>query len=167
MRKKAPESPFEAGQIIIGLGPGFSAGLDCHAVVETNRGHRMGRVIWDGSAEADSGVPEPVQGYAVDRVLRAPIDGVLSGGLELGTLVKAGDQLVMVGDRSVKALFDGVLRGLVHDGLKVHSGMKIGDLDPRGIVENCFTASDKALAVGGGVLEALLSYERIRKALAS
>jgi xanthine dehydrogenase accessory factor len=167
MRKKAPESGIEAGQILIGLGPGFTAGLDCHAVVETNRGHQMGRVIWEGSAEEDSGIPEPIQGYAVDRVLRAPVDGVLKGGVKLGTLVKSGEELARVGDQAVYAPFDGVLRGLVHDGLEVHTGMKIGDLDPRGVVKYCFTVSDKALAVGGGVLEAMLSYKTIRKAIAN
>jgi xanthine dehydrogenase accessory factor len=166
MRKKAPESTTEAERIIIGLGPGFTAGLDCHAVIETNRGHMMGRVIWNGPAQADTGVPEPVGGYDVDRVLRAPVSGLLKEGQAIGTLVKKGEIVVEVGDTAVRAPFDGVLRGLIHDGLQVQSGMKIGDLDPRGVVESCFTVSDKALAVGGGVLEALLSFEDIRKVLA-
>jgi xanthine dehydrogenase accessory factor len=167
MRKIAPELAIEAGEIVIGLGPGFTAGLDCHAVVETNRGHAMGRVIWDGSAQEDTGIPEPVAGYDVDRVLRAPVDGVLGNGLEIGTRVKVDDHLAQVGDHPVIAPFDGVLRGLVHDGLRVRAEMKIGDLDPRAIVEYCFRVSDKALAVGGGVLEALLTFRSIRKALGS
>ncbi|MGD8552580.1 MAG: selenium-dependent molybdenum cofactor biosynthesis protein YqeB [Anaerolineales bacterium] len=166
MRKKPPDLALNAEYLLIGLGPGFSAGLDCYAVVETNRGHMMGRVIWDGSAEADTGVPESVRGYDVDRVLRAPTDGELQGGLKIGTRVQKGDQLANVGNAPVLAPFDGVLRGIVHDGLRVRTGMKIGDLDPRGVQEYCFSVSDKALAVGGGVLEALLSFEDIRKALA-
>ncbi|MDF1500371.1 MAG: selenium-dependent molybdenum cofactor biosynthesis protein YqeB [Anaerolineales bacterium] len=165
MRKRQPERTIETGEVVIGLGPGFTAGLDCHAVIETNRGHAMGRVIWDGPAEEDTGVPEAVGDYRGDRVLRAPADGVLTGGLEIGTVVKDGDVLARVGERPVQAPFDGVLRGLIHDGLPVKTGMKVGDLDPRGVVEHCFTVSDKALAVGGGVLEALLSFEAIRKAL--
>jgi xanthine dehydrogenase accessory factor len=165
MRKKAPEIGKEALPFVIGLGPGFTAGLDCHAVIETNRGHKMGRVIWKGSAEADTGIPEPVRGYDVDRVLRAPADGELHGGLDIGTLVGKGEQLARIVDHPVLAPFDGVLRGLIHDGLPVHEGMKIGDLDPRGIPEYCFLVSDKSLAVGGGVLEALLSQPEIRRAM--
>ncbi|MGD2057501.1 MAG: selenium-dependent molybdenum cofactor biosynthesis protein YqeB [Anaerolineales bacterium] len=167
MRKRAPEPAMDSAPVVVGLGPGFTAGLDCHAVVETNRGHWMGRVIWDGTAEEDTGVPERVQGYDVERVLRSPAAGVLTGGKAIGTRVKEGDELAKVDGRSVEAPFDGVLRGLIHDGLEVRAGMKIGDLDPRGVVEHCFSASDKALAVGGGVLEALLSYEHIREALGS
>ncbi len=165
MRKSAPELAIAADEVVIGLGPGFTAGLDCHAVIETNRGHAMGRVIWDGSAQKNTGVPEAVQGYDVDRVLRAPAHGVLTEGLDIGTVVEEGDVLARVGDHPVQATFNGVLRGMVHDGLEVNEGMKIGDLDPRGIVEHCFTVSDKALAIGGGVLEALLSFDAIRNAL--
>lgn len=165
MRKRQPEPAIKTDGVVIGLGPGFTAGLDCHAVIETNRGHAMGRVIWDGSAQQDTGIPEPVAGYDVQRVLRAPAEGVLGSGLKLGTSVEAGEVLAHVGDQPVQAPFAGVLRGLVHDGIPVKVGMKIGDLDPRGVVEHCFTVSDKALAVGGGVLEALLSFEVIRKAL--
>lgn len=167
MRKRAPELGMEAAQVVIGLGPGFTAGLDCHAVVETNRGHWMGRVLWDGSAEKDTGVPEPVLGFDVDRVLRSPAEGVLTGGKPIGTRIIAGDEIARVGAEPVQAPFQGVLRGLIHDDLEVRAGMKIGDLDPRGVVEHCFSASDKALAVGGGVLEALLSFENIREALGS
>jgi xanthine dehydrogenase accessory factor len=166
MRKQPPEINLYADYLLIGLGPGFTAGFDCHAVVETNRGHAMGRVIGDGTAEVDTGVPEPVLGYDVDRVLRAPADGELSDGLDIGTLVHKGHELAHVGQVPVLAPFDGVLRGLVHDGLQVRAGMKIGDLDPRGVVDYCFSVSDKALAVAGGVLEGLLSFEDIRKGLA-
>jgi xanthine dehydrogenase accessory factor len=166
MRKRPPELLLTAGPMVIGLGPGFTAGKDCHAVVETNRGHHMGRVYWEGSAEADTGIPESVWGYDVDRVLRAPADGILASEAVLGELVQRGETIATVGGRPVKAAFDGVLRGLIHDDLEVREGMKIGDLDPRGEPSYCIQISDKSLAVGGGVLEALLSRSEIRRRLA-
>ena len=144
-------------KLVIGLGPGFTAGVDCHAVVETNRGHHLGRVFWEGSAEADTGQPEPVRGFAGERVLRAPSAGTLVGRAEIGQAVKAGEVVAEVDGAPIVATFDGVLRGLVHDGLPVTAGMKVGDLDPRGVRENCFTISDKARSIGGGVLEAVLT----------
>lgn len=144
-------------RLVIGLGPGFTAGKDCHAVVETNRGHDLGRVYWEGSAEPDTGVPEPVRGHAGERVLRAPTDGVLAARAEIGQAIKSGDVVAEVAGLPITAAFDGVLRGLVHDGLTVTAGMKVGDLDPRGVREHCFTISDKARSIGGGVLEAVLT----------
>lgn len=166
MRKKPPELGLGAAPVVVGLGPGFTAGVDCHAVIETNRGHHLGRVLWQGRTEADSGVPEPVRGYDVDRVLRAPAEGRLQAGVQLGSVVEAGDRLAEVGGVPLEAPFRGALRGLVHDGLPVRKGMKVGDLDPRAEPSYCFQISDKALAVGGGVLEALLSQERVRRQLA-
>ncbi len=148
-------------KLVIGLGPGFTAGLDCHAVVETNRGHHLGRVFWEGMAEADTGLPEPVRGFAGERVLRAPAAGVLMGSAQIGDRVQAGDVVATVEGQPIAAPFDGVLRGLVHDGLPVTAGMKVGDLDPRGVRENCFTISDKARSIGGGVLEAVLAGMRL------
>lgn len=165
MRKAPPEENLASHLFTIGLGPGFTAGVNCQAVIETNRGHSMGRVIWEGSAEADKKIPAAVVGYDVSRVLRAPLSGILEGGLKIGAMVKAGEEVVRVGGVPVEAPFDGVLRGLVHDGLHVDEAMKIGDLDPRGESSYCFSISDKALAVGGGVLEALLSQPRFRRAL--
>lgn len=162
MRKRPPEGAWAASPIVIGLGPGFTAGRDCHAVVETNRGHHMGRVYWKGQAEADTGIPETVGGHDVDRVLRAPCDGILTAEVHLAEPVKAGSHLARVGDGLVTAPFDGVLRGMVHDGVHVSGGMKIGDLDPRGVPDFCRQISDKSLAVGGGVLEALLTQQDIR-----
>ncbi len=167
MRKLPSELPQSAASLVIGLGPGFTAGVDCHVVVETNRGHHMGRVYWEGSAEADTGIPEPVLGYDVDRVLRAPADGILMSRVALGEPVHQGDTIASVDEHKVDAPFDGVLRGLIHDGLEVHAGMKIGDLDPRGEISYCLQISDKSLAVGGGVLEALLSRPEIRHRLAA
>lgn len=167
MRKRPPELPLSAAPMVIGLGPGFTAGKDCHAVVETNRGHHMGRVFWEGSAEADTGAPEAVQGHDVDRVLRSPADGVLVSSVGLGQKVHSGETIATVNGQEVTAAFDGVLRGLIHDGLPVHKGMKIGDLDPRGDSSYCTQISDKSLAVGGGVLEAMLSSPDIRRQLAA
>jgi xanthine dehydrogenase accessory factor len=166
MRKRPSDLPLTAAPLIIGLGPGFTAGQDCHAVVETNRGHHMGRVYWHGSAEPDTGIPESVQGFDVDRVLRAPADGALEAVAQLGDMIQPGQIIARVAGREVKAEFAGALRGLIYDGVQVHSGMKIGDLDPRGEPSYCALISDKSLAVGGGVLEALLSRPDIRRRLA-
>ncbi len=165
---KAPvEDQSGYAPLVIGLGPGFTAGLDCHAVVETNRGHHMGRVFWQGSAQPDTGVPEPVAGYDVERVLRAPANGVLRSYVELGTLIEEGQLIAEVEGMPLRAPFSGALRGLIHDGSEVRMGAKVGDLDPRGLIEYCYQISDKSLAVGGGVLEALLSRAMIRRALGS
>jgi xanthine dehydrogenase accessory factor len=165
MRKRPPEMGMEAAPLVIGLGPGFTAGVDCHAVIETNRGHHMGRVFWEGSAEPDTGIPEPVSGYDVDRVLRAPGDGTLEGGIALGSLVRTGDVLARVNGLPLLAPFDGALRGLIHDSLQVKEEEKVGDLDPRGDPIYCYQISDKSLAVGGGVLEAILSHPESRRHL--
>lgn len=146
--------------VVIGLGPGFVAGVDVHAVIETNRGHFLGRVILDGSAEPDTGIPGAVMGYTVERVLRAPGDGMLRTGMSIGDEVKAGEVVGHVDGSSVVAGISGVIRGLLADGLNVAEGIKIGDIDPRGVREHCFTISDKALAIGGGVLEAVLYLRR-------
>jgi xanthine dehydrogenase accessory factor len=166
MRKIPPERGLDLAPLVIGLGPGFVAGQDCHAVVETNRGHHMGRVFWRGSAQADTAVPEPVIGIDADRVLRAPKRGVMHGLAPLGSLVGAGQPVFRVGDETVLAPFAGAVRGLLHDGLEVEAGVKVGDLDPRGVVSFCAEISDKALAVGGGVLEAILSRPELRRQLA-
>ena len=142
--------------IVIGVGPGFTAGVDCHAVVETMRGHTLGRVIYTGSALPNTNIPGLIGGFAGERVLRAPADGEFRSARQIGDLVKAGDVAGYVSGEPMACTIDGVLRGLIADGVLVHKGMKSGDVDPRGDVDNCYTASDKALAVGGGVLEALL-----------
>lgn len=165
MLKEAVEPQMGYAPMVVGLGPGFEVGVNCHAVVETNRGHRLGRVFWEGGAEEDTGVPEPVAGYAVDRVLRAPARGVIRSRARLGTLIDQGEVIAEVGGSPLRAAFRGALRGLIHDGLRVEAGEKVGDLDPRGVVEYCYQVSDKALAVGGGVLEALLSRPSIRAGL--
>ncbi len=147
--------------VVIGVGPGFTAGKDCHAVVETMRGHTLGRVYEQGSALPNTAVPGLIGGYAGERVLRAPTDGVFHQVLEIGAMVKAGDVAGTVEGQPMRCTIDGVLRGILPDGITVFKGMKSGDVDPRGDVSACYTASDKALAVGGGVLEALLHLTKV------
>jgi xanthine dehydrogenase accessory factor len=146
---------IDDARVVVALGPGFTAGVDCHAVVETNRGHNLGRVILEGSAEPNTGVPGTVGGESARRVLRAPAEGVFRSVRAIGDRVITGEAVAYVGGSPVEARLDGVLRGLLHDGLTCHRGMKVGDVDPRGIVSHCFTISDKALAVAGGVVEAI------------
>ncbi len=143
-------------QVVLALGPGFVAGVDAHAVIETNRGHNLGRVYYKGTAEADTGVPGDIGGYTAERLLRAPGEGLLQGRHAIGDTVSAGEVVATVGDAAVIAAISGVLRGLVHDGLVVPKGMKIGDIDPRARREHCYSISDKSRAIAGGVLEALL-----------
>jgi xanthine dehydrogenase accessory factor len=148
--------------LVIGLGPGFCAGKDVHLVVETNRGHNLGRVIEEGEAEPNSGIPGEIGGYTWERVLRAPGSGRLLGSKKIGDPVKKGEGVARVEGAVVEAGIDGVLRGILRDGLSVHQGMKVGDIDPRGIRAHCFTISDKARAIGGGVLEAILmGYDQL------
>lgn len=146
----------------IGLGPGFHAGKDCHAVIETRRSHTLGRVYWSGTTQADSGQPEGDP----RRVLRASGNGVLAAKANIGEHVDEGQVVAVIDDQySVISPFRGVLRGLIRPGLHVTKGLKIGDVDPRGDPSACTLVSDKALAIGGGVLEAILSREEIRKIL--
>jgi xanthine dehydrogenase accessory factor len=153
---------IDAAPLVVALGPGFTAGQDCHAVIETNRGHRLGRVIYDGAAESDTRKPGPVKGHLAERVLRAPADGYVAAVTTIGDRVKQGQLVARVAGHEVRAPFDGVLRGLIHPSVAVTTGFKIGDLDPRAVVRHCFTISDKSLAVGGGVLEAVLASEVVR-----
>jgi xanthine dehydrogenase accessory factor len=165
MVKRPSDLLLDAAPMIIGLGPGFTAGKDCHAVVETNRGHHMGRVFWEGSAQDDTGIPEKVAGHDVDRVLRAPTSGRFEGLQPLASIMAKGTAVGKVGGMPVHAPFTGALRGLLHSGLHVEVGAKVGDLDPRCDPTYCYQISDKSLAVGGGVLEALLSQPQIRARL--
>ncbi len=146
--------------LVIALGPGYKAGKDVHAVIETNRGHNLGRVYLQGCAEPNTGVPGTIGGYGIERILRAPCAGTLYGLRQIGDQVQEGETVAVVNadDSSmpITAAISGILRGLVRDGLPVSTGMKVGDVDPRAIREHCFTISDKSRAVGGGVLEAIM-----------
>lgn len=156
MAKKNLGTTIGMANLVIALGPGFEAGKDAHFVIETNRGHFLGRVIEKGFAEADTGLPGVVMGIGKERVLRAPAEGRWQAVKEIGMTVKKGEPLGMVSGRVLEAPIQGVIRGLIRTGTFVTEGLKIGDIDPRGKVENCYTISDKSLAVAGGVLEAIL-----------
>lgn len=163
--KRPPEALKHNARLYIGLGPGFTAGVDCSAVIETHRGHRLGRVIWQGQAQVDTGLPESVAERQAERVLRAPADGVLHTFAEIEAHLEPGEAVGKVGEKVLRAPFAGVLRGLLPEGMQVQQGMKIGDLDPRDDPALCRLVSDKALSIGGGVLEAILTKAELRPLL--
>ncbi len=146
--------------LVVGLGPGFVAGQDTHAVVETQRGSCLGRVIWSGSALADTGVPGDVLGHREERVLRAPRAGLFRGRRPIGDVVRAGEAVGEIDGTPVVAEVSGLLRGLLADGVTVFAGTKVGDVDPRGPSVDPAWVSDKARAVAAGVLEAILVGSR-------
>lgn len=152
------EAPF-----VIGVGPGFTAGEDCHAVVETKRGHYLGRVIWEGSAIANTGVPGEIGGFSTERIIRASADGVFEPIAHIGETVKEGQIVALCGGEPVHVMMSGIVRGLLQSGVKVTKGMKAGDVDARCIEKYCHTISDKARSIGGGVLEAAVYYEHKAK----
>lgn len=165
MAKKNTGTAITGAPLVIGVGPGFTAGVDCHAVIETKRGHTLGRVITEGSALPNTGIPGEIGGYTVERLLRSPADGVFEALASIGDRVQKGDTVAFVrsagaeGDEiPLKAGIGGIVRGLLPSGLAVTRGMKAGDVDPRCERFHCFTVSDKALAIGGGVLEAVLRF---------
>ncbi|WP_191397473.1 selenium-dependent molybdenum cofactor biosynthesis protein YqeB [Flavonifractor sp. An306] len=146
--------------IVLALGPGFTAGVDCHGVVETMRGHDLGRLILEGSAIPNTGVPGDVGGYTRERIIRAPADGPFEPVAQIGQKVELGDVVAKVNGVPVAAQLTGIVRGMLPAGIPVTKGMKSGDIDPRCEVRHCFTVSDKARAIGGGVLEGLLYFGR-------
>lgn len=148
--------------VVIGVGPGFTAPVDCDAAVETMRGHYLGRVYYEGSPLPNTAVPGLIGGYAGERVMRAPADGIFEPCVEIGAQVAAGDVCATVAGVPMRATIDGVVRGLLQAGVPVHEGMKAGDVDPRCCPEYIRTVSDKASAVGGGVLEAILALSSRR-----
>ena len=158
MAKRNLGTTLADAPLVVALGPGFSAGVDCQVVIETNRGHYLGRPLYQGAAEPNTGVPGNIAGKSVERLLRAPASGILENRAEIGDRVVAGQVVAMVGGQAVRSEIDGVLRGLVRSGLHVTANFKIGDVDPRAEPAHCFTISDKALAIGGGVLEAVMGY---------
>ena len=165
MRKVPSELTIDKVPLVIGLGPGFAAGVDCHAVIETQRGPHLGRVIWRGSASPDTGIPERVGAAQHERVLRAPKDGFFQSVVEIGQMVTTGSILADVDGMEICAPFSGLIRGLIHSGVRVQKGTKVGDLDPRNDRKLAFEISDKALAIGGAVLEAILSRTDLRPLL--
>ncbi len=156
LAKRNLGTTMDMAPVVVGVGPGFTVGIDCHAVVETMRGHTLGRAYYTGSALPNTAIPGLVGGFAGERVLRASADGPFRGLAAIGDRVEAGQVVAHSGEGEVVAMISGVLRGLVADGVYVTRGLKCGDVDARGDVSYCNLVSDKGLAVAGGVLEAIL-----------
>ena len=140
---------------VVALGPGFRAGVDVDAVIETKRGHTLGSIIYSGSAIENTGIPGEIAGVAAERVMHSPSSGEFRTVRSIGDIVQKGDVIAYVGESEVKATIDGRLRGLLRTGLEVPEGFKIADIDPRGENADHTTVSDKARAIAGGVLEAV------------
>ena len=161
LAKKNLGTNREMAPITVALGPGFTAGEDVDAVIETKRGHNLGRVLWDGSAAPNTGIPGSIAGFAKERVIHCPAKGILRNVKHITETVSKGEIIAVVetenGDVPVEATLDGILRGLIRDGYPVTVGFKMADIDPRAEeYNNCFTISDKARCIAGGVLEAIL-----------
>jgi len=154
--KKNLGTNLSEAPLVIGLGPGFEAGRDVHMVIETNRGHNLGRIILNGCAEPNTGAPGNINGYTKKRVLRSPCSGIFNSSLNIGDLVKQNDVVGHVDGKPVVAQIDGVLRGHIRNNTMVTEQLKIGDIDPRGKIEYCTSISEKARAIGGSILEAIL-----------
>ncbi len=156
LAKKNLGTQINDAPLVIGLGPGFTASKDAHVVIETNRGHNLGKMILNGAAEPDTGIPGDIGGFTVERVLRTMKKGIFRPQRSIGDRVNKGTVVAVVDDFPVIAKISGVIRGLLREGVEVKKGMKVGDIDPRGKRELCLTISDKARTIGGGVLEAIL-----------
>ena len=143
--------------VVIGIGPGFIVGQHCSVAVESMRGHDLGRIYYQGSPLADTGIPGNVGGYTKERVLHAPAEGLLKVHHDITAIVKTGDVIASIGDVPVLATIDGLVRGMLRNGTYVKKGMKMADIDPRTCqLDHCFKISDKARTIAGGVLEAIL-----------
>ena len=160
LAKKNLGTTISDAPIVLALGPGFTAGVDCHGVIETKRGHDLGRLILEGTAIPNTGVPGDVGGYTKERIIRAPADGPFEPVAQIGQQVNLGDVVAKVNGIPVTAQLTGIVRGMLPAGIPVTAGMKSGDIDPRCEVRHCFTVSDKARAIGGGVLEGILYFGR-------
>ncbi|HHY04369.1 MAG TPA: EF2563 family selenium-dependent molybdenum hydroxylase system protein [Thermoanaerobacterales bacterium] len=158
LAKRNIKTSKDDAPIVIGLGPGFTAPENAHAVIETKRGHDLGRIILEGSSIPNTGIPGNIEGYTHERVFRAPKAGLVKNCVKIGDIVEKDHVLCYVDDAEVKAKISGVVRGLIHDGLMVNEGEKLGDVDPRGNIKYCYTISDKGRTIAGGVLEATLYF---------
>lgn len=154
--KKNTGTSIEDAPIVIALGPGFEAGVDCHIVIETKRGHYLGKVIYEGKAIPNTGIPGSIGGHTVGRIIRSTSDGIIHPVAKIGDYVEEGQVVAYVDKIPVCASISGIVRGMLQDGISVFKGMKSGDIDPRCEIEHCFTISDKARSIGGGVLEGIL-----------
>jgi xanthine dehydrogenase accessory factor len=158
LSKKNLGTKMTDAPLVIGLGPGFHAGKDVHFVIETNRGHDLGRIILNGEAEPNTGIPGAIGGYREERVIRAPKGGKFNALRKIGDGVRANEKVGIIENIAVRSRIAGVIRGLLRDGTEVWKGMKLGDVDPRGIKAHCHTISDKARTISGGVLQAILEH---------
>ena len=158
LAKKNLGTKITDSPLVIGLGPGFYAGKDAHLLIETNRGHDLGRIISNGQAEPNTGIPGSIAGYTEERVIRAPKAGNFKALKKIGDGVRANEKVGIIGDVVVRSRIAGVIRGLLRDGTEVWKGMKLGDVDPRGIKAHCYTISDKARTISGGVLQAIMEH---------
>lgn len=158
--KRNIATSIEDASIVIGVGPGFVANKDCHAVIETKRGHDLGRMLLEGSAIPNTGIPGEIGGYSLERLLKSKNAGVFRAAKQIGDAVQKGDTVAYVGETAVLAQIDGVVRGMLQGGITVSENFKLGDIDPRAKVEHCYSVSDKARAIGGGVLEAILYFSK-------
>ncbi len=154
--KKNLGTSINDAPIVIGVGPGFEAKKDCHLVIETKRGHYLGKVIEEGSAIPNTGIPGNIGGYTKERIIRASSNGKIKPVVKIGDYVKKGEVVAYIDDVEVLAEIDGIVRGMLQEGIEVFKGMKSGDIDPRCEKDHCFTISDKARSIGGGVLEAIM-----------
>lgn len=157
LAKKNLGTNIDMAPITVAIGPGFVAGKDVHAVIETMRGHNLGRIIWEGTAIKNTGIPGDIKGYSKDRVIYSPVKGHIKVMKDIGSVVLKNEVIATVEDKKILATIDGVLRGMIRDGFEVKQGLKIADIDPRlSEIDNCYTISDKARCIAGGVLEAVL-----------
>ncbi len=160
LRKKQPDYDKNIADIVIGLGPSIEAGKHADVVIETNRGHDLGRLIFEGMAEENTHEPGNIGGFTSERVLRAPCDGQLEHICHIGDIVKKGDIITHVNGDPVRTQIDGVVRGLIHPSIYATKGLKLGDVDPRGNVEYVNTISEKGRNIAGGVLESILIFSK-------
>lgn len=161
MMKRYSGTSKEMAPLVLAIGPGFSAPDQVDGVIETKRGHTLGRLITNGAAIPNTGVPGMEMGYTTERLLRAPAEGYVKNVRIIGDHVEAGELVATVNCHDVRAQIKGMLRGLIHPSVKVQRGMKIGDIDPRDIRAHCFSITDKALAIAGGVLEAVMHFDYV------
>jgi xanthine dehydrogenase accessory factor len=161
--KKNLGTNINDAKIVIALGPGFEAGSDCNCVIETQRGHHLGKAIYDGSAIPDTGIPGNIGGYTKERIIRATDNGKITPVSKIGDYVEKGDTVAYVNGTPIFAELNGIVRGMLQEGLEVYNGMKCGDIDPRCEKDHCFSISDKARSIGGGVLEAILYLSNTQK----
>ncbi len=153
--KKNTGTDRHMAPVVIGLGPGFTAGKDVHAVVETARGHHLGRMILNGTAQPNTGIPGMIGGYSHERVIYAPAAGIVKCCKNIGDHVQQGETIAEVSGIPVNAKISGILRGLIRDGYAVIKGFKTADIDPRDVYDHCFSISDKARMIGFGTLFAI------------